>query len=76
MSRRVFNAILSEDNINSDVASIAFDVTRLMKQDVVSLSHSALNKYLLNNNSSDMIDLLRRYRIFTIKRSTLRLTHL
>ena len=73
MSRRVFQAVLSADSPDVDVSSIAYDIRRLMKQEVVGLSHESLCEFLLSHNSSEMIDLLRQNKVFKIKSEHLKI---
>ena len=66
MSRKVFNAVVSDDIVDPDILSISHDVSQLVNENVVSLSHESLQEYLLNNNSSKYIDLLKTKRVFHI----------
>ena len=52
MSRRVFEAIITDDITDPDILSISHDVKHLLKEEAISLSHESLQKYLLNHNSS------------------------
>ena len=72
ISRKIFNAIVSDDIVDPDILSISHDVSQLVNENVVSLSHESLQEYLLNNNSSKYIDLLKTKRIFHIKKEYLR----
>ena len=72
MSRKIFDAIITDDITDPDVLSISHDVTQLLNEEVISLSHESLQKYLLNHNSSEYIDLLKTKRIFHIKKDYVR----
>ena len=67
MSRKIFEAIIKDDITDPDVLSISHDVIQLINEEVIILSHESLQKYLLNHNSSEYIDVLKAKRIFHTK---------
>ena len=72
MSRRIFSAVLNDETLDSDILSISHDVRQLLDDEMISLSHQSLNEYLLNHNNGDMIDLLKKKRIFNVKKEHLK----
>ena len=67
LPRRIYQGTIKGENPGTNVSSFIHDIRNYMEDEIVSMSSEAFHKFLLDDPSEKMVDLLCQHRTFKIK---------